>query len=139
MIVYKTKQNCSTSKFFYASICNICFKLSVVSHFCELVIYWFPSHGAMLLFLAGTFRLSSVASDFRLSVKIGNERGTSRLLLRLGSLAFIDLVRPGSSERLLVCPGESPLKKYSICDIYKDSNRCNHSKLIFSTLQYLMS
>lgn len=61
-----------------------------------------------MLFLAGTFRLSSVASDFRFSAEIGNERGTSRLLFRLGSPAFIDLVRPGSSERLLVCPGESP-------------------------------
>lgn len=73
-------------------------------------LYWFPSQGATMLFLAGTFRLSSVASDFRFSAEIGNERGTSRLLFRLGSPAFIDLVRPGSSERLLVCPGESPLK-----------------------------
>lgn len=64
-----------------------------------------------MLFLAGTFRLSSVASDFRFSAEIGKERGTSRLLFRLGSPAFIDLVRPGSSERLLVCPGESPLQK----------------------------
>lgn len=92
---------------YYEIYCQIC---STQWHRLCWWLYWFPSQGATMLFLAGTFRLSSVASDFRFSAEIGNERGTSRLLFRLGSPAFIDLVRPGSSERLLVCPGENPLK-----------------------------
>lgn len=119
MIVYKTKQNCPIRKLTNALICKLLIvvtmkftvKYSLLSGIvCAGGLYWFPSQGATMLFLAGTFRLSSVASDFRFSAEIGNERGTSRLLFRLGSPAFIDLVRPGSSERLLVCPGESPLK-----------------------------